>query len=928
MPIASAGAETTAEIMERGNLNPPIPAVLPPREELPYPDRNILPQNPDSPGVSSMVDGLPVREAAGARDLQSATFLAGPLAAQTLGTSFTGATLSGANPTFAFPPDSMGAVGPTQYVVAVNNRIVTFNKSTGLADGVLNATTDNFFSAIRNGSTTSDPRVRYDRLSGRWFIVIINVQTPNRILLAWTDAASAGVITGSTVWTLAWFVNGAGACIADYPTLGIDRNALYIGTNNFCSNYAGTDGYVLPKSPLLAGSGTVTRFALVTSPSAAGPYTPQGVDNYDPNAANEGYFIGVDNAFFGILSLRRVTNPGTAPTISGNISITVATTSYPKTVPHLGNTGGTNGNLDALDDRLFAAHIRNGRLWTAHNITVTAGGVSTPYTTTSGRVGVRWYELNGIRSTDNGGTPTVVQSGTLFDAVSDVNAARFFWIPSVMVSGQGHAAFGFGQAGTNFRADAATAGRWSSDSASTVQPLSTYTSSTTAYNPPSNPGGSGGRRWGDYSYVSLDPLDDMTMWTIQEFCDATNSYGVRVVKLIAPPPATPASASPSSIGAGLASVNVTITGTVVSGSGFFDPGPNIGSPALAYSHINATVTGGVIVNSVTYVSPTTVTLNLKTTGAAGGPVNVTITNPDGQSRTGTGILTIGGGQPTITCPSTVTVNTPVNASSCGTNVTFSGSSAATATGNPTPTISYAPASGSLFAVGTTAVTATATNSGGSASCSFNVVVADRTPPAINCPADINATAAANATSAVVNFSVTAGDACGSANVTSDPPSGSAFPLGTTTVTSTATDAAGNTATCSFTVTVSAATKLYLVTPCRLIDTRQPAGPAGGPSLNAGAVRNLTAVGACGIPSGTRSLAVNVTSVSATTAGWLTIYAGPSGASLPYASTLNYAAGRILANNAVIPVGPDGTINVYNSGPNLIDFIIDVSGYFK
>src|SRR5207253_5241272 len=99
-----------------------------------------------------------------------------------------------------------------------------------------------------------------------------------------------------------------------------------------------------------------------------------------------------------------------------------------------------------------------------------------------------------------------------------------------------------------------------------------YTASSTAYNPPGDPGSTQGRRWGDYSYTSLDPDDDMTMWAIQEYCNATNSYGVRVVKLLAPPPAAPASASPSTIPAGQSSTNVTITGTSTAGSSFFDPG--------------------------------------------------------------------------------------------------------------------------------------------------------------------------------------------------------------------------------------------------------------------------------------------------------------------------------------------------------------------
>src|SRR5207302_5079097 len=146
-----------------------------------------------------------------------------------------------------------------------------------------------------------------------------------------------------------------------------------------------------------------------------------------------------------------------------------------------------------------------------------------------------------------------------------------------------------------------------------------------------NPSDGSPHRWGDYSFTSVDPSDDMTMWTIQEFCDGSNTYGLEVAKLIAPAPATPSSAS-SSVATGLSSISVTITGISSSGSGFFDPGTGFAK------RIGASATGGVTVNSITYVDPTHVTLNLNTTAASAGSQNVTITNPDGQIATGTGIL--------------------------------------------------------------------------------------------------------------------------------------------------------------------------------------------------------------------------------------------------------------------------------------------------
>ena len=612
-----------------------------------WPDRGSLPQAPEAmdagrwPPASEGLDAP-----AGVSDGIA-------LGAQALALSFTGATLSGVNPTYSFPADAMGAVGPTQYVLFVNGRLVTFDKVTGLADGVLNTEPDAFFEAIRDGSPTTDPRVRYDRLSGRWFLAIINTSTPNRVLLAVSDAASNGVLTPATVFTQFAFPIDtpppaiSSDCFGDDPTLGIDANALYIGTSNFCGagpTFDSCDGFVVRKSSVLdAGPIVVTALrGLVPSAASDGPVFPQGVDNVDP-AATEGYFIGVSNTLFGRLVLRRVGTPAGTPTVSANIGITVPATSFPLTVPHLGNTGGTAGYLSAANDRLFAAQLRDGRLWTAHNIGVNHTG------TTSGtrtRNASRWYELTGIASP---AVPSLVQSGTVFAAsASNTYDQPHYWFPSLMVSGQGHVLLGMSTAGAGHRIDAATTGRLAGDPLGTMAAPGAYTASTTAYNPPGDPGGTGGRRWGDYSYTALDPIDDMTIWTVQMFCDATDSYGCRVVKMLAPPPAAPASAE--DVKAGLASVPSIVVGTSTAGSGFFDPGPDLAGGVPAFSHITATVTNADVtgtppsVNGVTYVDPTHVRLDLNTTAATpsapGEKYTVTIINPDGQVATGSMILRV------------------------------------------------------------------------------------------------------------------------------------------------------------------------------------------------------------------------------------------------------------------------------------------------
>src|SRR5206468_1436218 len=89
------------------------------------------------------------------------------------------------------------------------------------------------------------------------------------------------------------------------------------------------------------------------------------------------------------------------------------------------------------------------------------------------------------------------------------------------------------------------------------------------------------------------------------------------------------------------------------------------------------------------------------------------------------------------------------------------------------------------------------NHGASNSCCAVVTVVDTTAASVNCPGNITATNTPGQCSAVVNFACTAFDACGGVNGTVQPPSGSVFPVGTTTATFTAWDGANNTNSCSF-----------------------------------------------------------------------------------------------------------------------------------
>ena len=169
------------------------------------------------------------------------------------------------------------------------------------------------------------------------------------------------------------------------------------------------------------------------------------------------------------------------------------------------------------------------------------------------------------------------------------------------------------------------------------------------------------------------------------------------------------------------------------------------------------------------------------------------------------------------CPANITV--PNDANACSAVVSYT----ATASDNcPGSTIACSPASGATFAVGTTTVNCTATDtSGHTASCTFTVTVNDTQPPAITCPGNITVSTSGTTCASNVTFSATVSDNCPGATRTCSPASGSSFPKGTTTVNCTATDASGNTATCSFSVTVKDNTPPTVACPGNISQNTDP-----------------------------------------------------------------------------------------------------------
>jgi len=533
------------------------------------------------------------------------------------------------------PPDNCGDVGATQIVATANCRMKVFTKpsagaavstptgtSTTTLTAVANIELNSFFSNASLGiSGISDPHVRYDRFTGRWFIVAIDVnhRTNNYFCIA---VSNTGNITSSSDFKIYYFsvsqTGGSSRDFFDYPTLGIDKYSLYIGGNMFANqtSFSGSNMWVVDKASLINGSATVTSFP--HNLTGTDMYTPQGVHNDDPNAT-AGYFIGASQTQYSKLVIRRVSYSGSTPTLSPDLNLTTSTMYTPKTVPTLGGT-----TIDGNDRRLCAAMIKKNKIdgsanmWVAQGTLLNSSGIGG---SGGDRDGALWLEIGSLTS-----TPSILQAATLYDGVNSSSTAENYIYPTIAMSGQGNSLMGFTSAGAAKYAQAAAAQRFRTDAVATFHASADFTTTTSTYNP-------GASRWGDYTQTVVDPTDDMTMWTFSEYVPTTDAWGVRAAQFLAPPPPTPVLSTVPACGT---TTPITITATSTNNSEFFDPGQDIGGPG--FNHLKLSVSGGtgsISVSNVIFVNPTKVTADFTVSSNASGTFTLTVTNPDGQKSSST-----------------------------------------------------------------------------------------------------------------------------------------------------------------------------------------------------------------------------------------------------------------------------------------------------
>ena len=456
-----------------------------------------------------------------------------------IGQNFTGSTY-GVNSS-ALPPDPNGNIGPKYFVEFINGTVAVYNKTNGLS--VQRKSNLKFWSdaglIISPDSDVTDPRVIYDPISQRWFASQVDFDA---------NAAANGedytleandflfAVSASSDPTGAWHgflfqADPDNGDFADFPTMGVDSNAVYISGDMFHgqTNAVGPCLFSFPKADLLANPPTTnnrTWFGVMDY-SVRGQVL-QPVTCFDGSSSGNILAVGdvgADSDFHSNLVSFAVQNAaGSNATLSASTDISVSPYVVPFnsdnidppqgwfTVLQRDDTTTLSGNDARFSARVYAVA---GVLYAVHN------------TELNGRMAVRWYRISAANY-------ALLESGT----IADTNLDLFF--PCIAANSNGTVIIGCNGSGLDTYVSCYAIAGQTVNGVTTFGNLILLQSGGTSYHGDDEIyeellGAPQLSRWGDYNTLSVDPADPTRFWSIQMFpppSDYSDVWSTRITELI------------------------------------------------------------------------------------------------------------------------------------------------------------------------------------------------------------------------------------------------------------------------------------------------------------------------------------------------------------------------------------------------------------
>jgi hypothetical protein len=380
------------------------------------------------------------------------------------------------------PPDTQIGVGPNHVFEAVNLEGRIWSKTDGTV-----VSTFNLNSFFNTSAQLSDPKIRYDWNSQRWFIAVISYNN-SFTNGAWRLAVSR---TSDPTGLYALYTASTSRSAPDFPALGINDDKVVLTANAFRgNNFLGTEFIVINKANLVAGGSAASAYF--------GP--PQGLFTIQPaqslSTTSALYMASV--AYNSATSIRVWAITG----VPGSSTVKVTTLGNPAitslTSPPNAQQSGTNTTIETNDNRLLDAVYQGGNLW----VSATSACVpNQPTPDTATRACLRYIQLSV--------SPTTVSKIQDFDFGK---TGFYYYYPAIQTDGAGNLISVFsGSSALAFPGVYASA--QPVGATSTFQTPALIHGGENAYTPFAN-------RWGDYSGAALDPSDSTKVWVAGEYVDA------------------------------------------------------------------------------------------------------------------------------------------------------------------------------------------------------------------------------------------------------------------------------------------------------------------------------------------------------------------------------------------------------------------------
>lgn len=408
-----------------------------------------------------------------------------------------------------FPPDTQGVAGPAHFVAAVNTLLAVFDKGSDVPRFVSDLRP--FFSPVLAYTADLypfDPRVIYDQYAGRFILVADAGFGPESFVLV-AVSRSNNPLAGFHLYRID--ANGDSTRLsADYPNLAVDPRSILVTNNMFKGkvSFVGFRLWVIDKATALEGGPMLVRE--FDDPVEGSTWVPA----HTFGDVEETYLVSEDHSFGGTSRLLRVAGlsyPSGSPVIDDRGYVRVWDYGFDpiNSAPQLG----CDARIDEFDYRVQNAVLRHGRLWVTHH-------VDDPVHDAEAKTEVAWYEIDPRAVRPCGRKdPCVVplQQGRISDP------SIWYYYPSLAVNAAGEVGIGFSGSSALTYAGAYLTVRHPGDPPGAMREVGLLRAGVSSYI--RRGGAAYANRWGDFSQTSVDPLDDLTFWTAQEYADQERPPG-------------------------------------------------------------------------------------------------------------------------------------------------------------------------------------------------------------------------------------------------------------------------------------------------------------------------------------------------------------------------------------------------------------------